>query len=193
MLMLTEQKLYTADDLWALQQQPEHQRKRYELSEGRLIEMSPASYKHGKFGNRLNSRMALYADEHGLGTVSMAETGFILDYGFRDRPSIVRAPDIAFVRAEREAGLIVGDGFFPGAPDLAVEVMSPNDLESEIEAKIYQYLAYGTRQVWVLYPKDQTIHMRALSDHRVLGMDDTLDGGDVLPGFRIPVRDIFAP
>ena len=99
----------------------------------------------------------------------------------------MREPDIAFVRQDRIPADGVPDGFWPGAPDLAVEVTSPGDRPSEIRAKVSDYLARGVRLVWVVDPKKKTVTTHnPLSTPVTLGVDDVLDAGDVVPGFSLP-------
>jgi Uma2 family endonuclease len=120
--------------------------------------------------------------------VATGEPGFRLTTD----PDTVRAPDVAFVRHDR---LPVGEaarGFFQGAPDLAVEVISPNDLYTEVDEKVGEWLEHGTRMVFVVNPRRQTVAVhRPGQPVRVLGIDDTLDGEDVIPGWIFPIRNLF--
>ena len=107
-------------------------------------------------------------------------------------PDTVREPDIAFVRQDRIPAAGVPEGFWPGAPDLAVEITSPGDRASEIRAKVSDYLARGVRLVWVVDPKKKTVTSHTpLSSPVTLGVDDVLGAADVVPGFTCPVRRIF--
>ena len=124
----------------------------------------------------------------GLGTLAIAEPGFQIAHD----PDTVRAPDVAFVRADRipPGGV---KGFFQGPPDIAVEVVSPNDRASEVMAKAQDWLQAGCPLVWVVDPETRTISIyRSRSEISVLNETDTLTGGDVLPGFSVPVGKIFA-
>ena len=124
----------------------------------------------------------------GLGEVFAAETGFVL----QEDPATVRAADAAFVRKDRLPDP-VPEGFFPGAPDLAVEVISPGDLAQEVERKVEDYLQAGTRLVWLIYPVTQTVMVyRAPREIRVCTREDELSGEDVLPGFRCLVAELLA-
>jgi Uma2 family endonuclease len=150
--------------------------------------MSPAGFQHGHLGAKLAQILLNFAEPRGLGAVTGSETGFLIA---RD-PDTVRAPDAAFVRAER---LPPADprGFFPGAPDLAVEVLSPSDRASEVSAKVRDWLEAGAGAVWVIDPENETVTVyRTPGEAAILGISDTLPGGDVLPGFAVPVREIFA-
>jgi Uma2 family endonuclease len=124
-----------------------------------------------------------------LGAVYAAETGFKLS----SNPDTVRAPDIAFISKPRVEQ--VGDtaGYWPGAPDLAVEVLSPDDRVSEVEEKVSEWLSAGSQQVWVVSPKLRTVTIyTSLTDIVMLTEKDTLKGGGVVPGFEISIAEIFA-
>lgn len=164
-------------------------RVRRELVRGVVREMTPAGYGHGKVAMRVGSRLDGYVEEHDLGVVCAAETGFRIE----GDPDTVRAPDVAFIRRERVEEVGEGEGFWPGAPDLAVEVVSPRDSSSEVEEKVSDWLAAGSRMVVVVNPRKRTVTVyRSGSDVVVLTEHDELDGGDVVPGWRVPVREIFA-
>lgn len=121
--------------------------------------------------------------------VGAAETGFVL---FRDpvEGDTVRAPDVSFVRADRLPKQIP-DGFFELAPDLAVEVVAPNDKASDIDETIEDYLRAGVRLIWFVYPKSRSVHVYTQTTVERLNSDETLDGRDVLPGFRLSIGDMF--
>jgi Uma2 family endonuclease len=158
-----------------------------ELVGGEVIELAPASAKHGKFVTSVVLRLAPFARDRQLGEVYSGDTGFLLQ---RD-PDTVRGPDVAFVRRERLSAEPT-EGFFPGAPDLAVEVVSPNDLAQDIERKVQDFLKAGTAMVWVLYPDTRHVMVyRSRGEARVLGEKETLDGADVLPGFACAVEELF--
>lgn len=160
---------------------------RCELVQGELIMMSPGGSEHGAIIVRISGPLWTHVHQNALGIVFGAETGFQIA---RD-PDTVRAPDVAFVRAERlEAG--IPRGFFQGAPDLAVEVLSPGDRTGEVLAKTGDWLGAGCRMVWVVDPETRTVTVyRSLNDIRVLGAAEQLDGQDVAEGFRLPVGEIF--
>lgn len=189
--MVAREPFYTADDLWEISHDPTNEGWRFELSEGMLIKGLLSGGKHGRLVSRLARRIGNFVEQHKLGETTAAETGYIL-FKNPTGKDIVRAPDVGFVAAARVPEGGMPDGYFPGAPDLAVEVISPNDEADEIQLKVTQYLKYGTRMVVLAYPKSQTIVVHTPTTTYILDIDDTLDGGDVLPGFRLPVRDIFA-
>ena len=115
---------------------------RVELVEGEIIKMPPAGHEHGEIAGNIFAAMHAFIRKNKLGKVYAAETGFIL----HRNPDTVRAPDAAFVTAERAKETEGNEGFFPGPPDLAVEVISPNDSDEDVEAKVLDYLRAGTRR-----------------------------------------------
>ena len=183
--MVETSRVTTADELLAL---PDDGRRR-ELVRGELLAVSPAGHWHGDCAARILIRLGAFVEAHGLGTTYAAETGFWIG---RD-PDTVRAPDVAFVTAERARLVPRGPGFFPGAPDLAAEVVSPDDSFTAVQQKALDWLAAGSRMVLVVDPRQRTVTVfRAPGDVRVLGETDTLDGADVVPGFELPLADLFA-
>jgi Uma2 family endonuclease len=162
---------------------------RYELVKGELKRMPPTGRQHGSVTMELAAPLHRYVKLNKLGQVYAAETGFKLE----SDPDTVRAPDIAFVSAERieAAGRVQGYG--EGAPDLAVEVLSPGNTKREMAEKVEEYFAAGARLVWVVNPKSKTVTVyRSLTDVDMLTEKDMLEGGEVVPGFQIPVAEIFA-
>jgi Uma2 family endonuclease len=172
----------TAEDLLALGEDFHG-----ELVRGRLVEMAPASWKHGQVSVRAAMIMGRFVDEHQLGVVVAAETGFILA---RD-PDVVRAPDAAYISTARVAEADE-KGFFKGPPDLAVEILSPNDKVFDVDEKIADYLNAGCRAVWIINPKLKTVTLHISGRPPVvLSEQNSLDGGEVLPGFACRVGEFF--
>jgi Uma2 family endonuclease len=160
--------------------------KRTELVRGELIEMSPVGGPHSATAGLLLSWIIAFARPRRLG-IAGPEWGFVL---FRD-PDTVRAPDVCFIAAARIAAKGL-EGFFEGAPDLAVEVVSPEDRASEVQEKVREYLAAGTRLVWVIDPQTQTVAAYHPSgDAHIYAGDDQVPAEDVLPGFSFRCRELF--
>jgi len=181
----TETRLVTADELLMMPDDGF----RYELVKGELRQMSPAGHDHGRIVMELAVPLGQYVKSKKLGKIYAAETGFLI----QTDPDTVRALDIAFLRQERVAEVGRSKGYWVGAPDLAVEVISPSDTVGEVEEKVEEWLEAGTRLVWVVSPKLQTVTVyRSLNDIATLTEKDTLEGGEVVPGFQIPVAEIFA-
>jgi Uma2 family endonuclease len=161
---------------------------RYELVRGELRRMSPAGRKHGRLIINLTTPLDEYVRAHQLGVVYAAETGFLL----ATDPDLVRAPDAAFVRHEREATLPDDDGFWPGAPDMAVEFVSPHDLYTEVDEKVLDWLDAGTRMVVIVNPRKRLVTAyRSRTEIALLTEQDTLEGGEVIPGWSLPIHVIF--
>jgi Uma2 family endonuclease len=150
--------------------------------------MEPAGFDHGATIPDLAYLLHGFVKRHKLGVVTGAETGFVLTRN----PDTVRGADIAFVRAERLKGKSRPTSFWVGAPDLAVEVLSPDDRPAEVATKVDDYLAAGALLVWVVNPKRKTITVhQPMENPRTLRSSETLDGGNVLPGFKCKVVKAF--
>lgn len=177
--------LMTADELLTL---PMGYGQRYELLRGELHTMTPAGGEHGRIHVKVGALLLNYVLQHNLGEVFGAETGFHIEHD----PDTVRAPDVAFLRTERWAEQARRHSFIEGPPDLAVEVVSPGDTSYEVHEKALAWLDAGTRLVWIVHPRSRTITVY-WPDRRsqVFGADDTIDGGDVVPGFTMTVRSVL--
>jgi Uma2 family endonuclease len=176
----------TADDLLQLPDDG----LRHELVQGELTTMPPSGSEHGYGTIWIGQAIFTYIFDHDLGFPFGAEAGFIIVRN----PDTVRAPDFAFLRKDRVPDGRLPKGYFPGAPDLAVEVLAPHDRAEEVEDKVQEWLAAGTQQVWVinLRRRTLTVHRRDQSA-QVLRAGDTLDGGDLLPGFQAKVAQLLPP
>jgi Uma2 family endonuclease len=175
--------LMTAEEL--LREQPPH--KRSELVAGRMIVREPAGHRHGRIANKLAFLLTKQVNEQNLGVVFAAETGFVL----RRNPDTVRAPDVAFVNRER---LLDPEptGYAEMAPDLVVEVLSPDDRPGQVLAKVGDWLNAGVRLVWVVDPTRRQVRAyRQDGAESLLGEEDSIEGEDVLPGFSCPVKSVF--
>ena len=179
----TKQRITTAEELFSMPDDGY----RYELVRGELRKMAPSGSEHGDKSADIHGSLHPYVRANNLGRTRIAEPGFILE---RD-PDSVRAPDIAFVRRERIEAIGKTTRFWPEASDLAIEVISPNDRYSEVNEKVADYLAAGTRMVVVVNPRNRTVNVHTPDGAVTLKLGDTLDGGDVVPGWQMPLTDIF--
>lgn len=177
-------KLMTAEELFWMPD--DHMR--HELVQGVLTTMPPTGFEHGAVTMNVSSPIHRHVQENNLGIVCGAETGFIVT----KEPDTVLAPDVSFVSHERVAQFGRTKKFFPAAPDLAVEVLSPGDRVGEVDEKVEAWLNAGARLVWIINPKRRTITVyRSLTDIVLLTENDELDGYDVVPGFRCKVAEVF--
>lgn len=181
----------TADELLALHGDEGWQ---HELVDGVLVKMPPPGFEHGQIVGDLISELGHYVKSHHLGKVLGAETGFLLSRA--GEPDTVLAPDIAFVRAERVPPRNAPDiaKYQRLAPDLVVEVASPDQYKPEMAAKARLYLASGVRLVWHICPAARTVDVwRPGSDAPIASLTtaDALDGLDVVPGFTYPLADLL--
>lgn len=166
-----------------------HDLGRCELVRGELVMMSPTGEEHGWIAAILTGHLMAWVRPRDLGRVYGAEAGFVIGHD----PDTVRAPDVSFVRAER-LGSTPSKGFLQGPPDLAVEVVSPNDRAGEVLAKVHQWLDVGCRAVWLVDPESRMVTVyRSRTQIVALALSDQLTGEDLLPGFSLPVAEIFKP
>lgn len=180
---MTSPALLTADDLMRLQP-PD---KRTELVRGHMIVREPAGFRHGDVAMNIALAMGQFLRANPIGRLLAAETGFVLF----TNPDTVRAPDVAFVRHERIPDPMPR-GYAPFPPDLAVEVLSPDDRPGEVRAKVGDWLKAGTRLVWVVDP-DRRLARAYRTDGTMVEISETgtLDGEDVLPGFNCVVGEVL--
>lgn len=187
-MTLLETHLYTTDDFWEWSQLSDNADKRTYLIEGVIYDMGPASWIHGDTTMELSARLHQYVRRHGLGRITAAETGYILG------DDTVLGPDIGFIAVERIPA-VLPKGFVPFAPDMAVEVVSPSNRSEDIRLKVEKYLQYGTRMVWVVYPEKRKVDvyepLTGGATVKFLSETDTLDGGNVLVGFHLPLSELF--
>lgn len=183
MSVLPERQLITAEQLFWFSDNG----KRRELVKGKLREMALEVSSHGACGGTLQAYLGYHVITQRLGQVFSAGTGFTIARA----PDTVRAPDIAFVSKDRLPDPLPY-GYLELAPDLVVEVVSPNDTAREVREKVDDWLNAGVRLVWVVdYQKRTITEYRSRKPIRVLREEDTLNGGDVVPGFSLPVREVF--
>jgi Uma2 family endonuclease len=180
---LVAEKTYTPQDLLSM---PDG--KDYELVDGHLVERSMSELSSW-VGGRLYRNLDTFVEDHDLGWTWPADLGYEC---YPDRPGKVRRPDVSFIRKERKPEGPTSEGYAHIAPDLAVEIVSPNDLWSELQGKVEEYLAAGVASVWVIDPVSRTafVHRRDGTVSRLREADE-LSGEDIIPGFRCPLSSIF--
>ncbi len=176
---------WTEADLLALADDERH----YELVRGDLLMMSPASPVQGHYAARLIGALQPYVEDNDLGAVYTAEPGFTLE---SEPELVIRAPDVAFVRKERIPPADQQAGFWPLAPDLAVEIISPSETAASVQAKVQDYLAAGTQLIWLVYPDSTVVvEYQPPAQIRQYGREDSLEGGTVIPGFQYALARLF--
>jgi len=183
-----ERQLYTANDLWELQSRPENQNKNFEIIDGELHEVTPNSLVSNLIAAEVIRLLGNFVREHDLGYIAGTDAGFILS------PGNVVEPDVAYIAKSRIKKM--PERYFEGAPDLAVEVVSPTDSIKATQRKAKRYLQAGTRIVWIFYPADKTVDACTLTSEgdmviHEIPADGELNGGEVVPGFKVTLRDVF--
>jgi Uma2 family endonuclease len=159
----------------------------FELVRGKLVPVSFASARHGQLAAEIAAALLAFVKPRQLGVVYV-ETGYVVERN----PDTVRGPDVSFISSDR-LRLVPKRGFTAGGPDLAVEIRSRDNTMKSLVAKAQEYITSGTRTVWIVDPEQsQVMVLRPGDSHVVLGAEAILEGHDVLPGFSIPVKDIFS-
>ena len=162
---------------------------RYELVRGELRKMPKAGSEHGYVAISIGTSLNSHVRANRLGRVYAAEMGFKL----ASNPDTVRAPDAAFVSRDRVEGAGYVTGFWPGAPDLAVEVVSPGDTHAQVVEKALAWLEAGCRLVLVADPEQRTVtSYRSLDDIHILTEGNAIDGADVVPGWELAITETFS-
>lgn len=181
--MLEKPTVHTAEDLERLSAQGYH----YELIKGELRTMAPPGGPHGSSTSRLSFYVMQITISQELGEAFAAETGFLVGRN----PDTVLAPDFAFVVKDRLPQPLP-KSYVPVVPDIVLETRSPNDTRQEVADKVALWLELGVRLVWELNPQTRILAVHQNNQMpRFLGENDTLDGGDVLPGLSVPVARLF--
>ena len=181
-LNVTQKKEWTADEFFHSPLSQNH-----ELIAGELVEVMSAGFIHGIITQRIGRFIGNFADENNLGEVTAAETGFILG------ENTFRGADSAFISIENLKKYGYPQGFFPIAPDIAIEVVSPSNTSEEMMEKVSLYLRNGSRLVWIIYPKNRVVAVyRQNNLVSILRETDTLEGEDILPNFQLPLEKLFA-
>lgn len=183
-MTVTTENLLTAEDLHHLSSQGV----RGELLRGVLYQTQPTGIRHGKTVVNLIVLLAGFVEPRQMGTILASDVGFLLE---RD-PDTVREPDVAFISARRLPLDQDVPGYFEGPPDLAVEIASPSDRPRQLFDKARMWISFGVPLVWTVDPQARTLEVHQPNQPQIsLSSDDTLDGGQILPGFSCAVRDIF--
>lgn len=176
--------LLTAEDLW----KQFDDGYRYELVKGEIRRTPLTGFEHGIISTAIGCFLDKHVKINRLGSVCSAGTGFKIS----QKPDTVRAPDAAFVRQSSIEEKGIPKGYWEGAPDLAVEVISPSDTYTQVAEKVDEWLNAGCAMVWVMNPRRETVEVYSSpEDITVLRGDDILDGGDVIEGFQCSVKDLF--
>ena len=186
-----ERRKYTVADFDRLVQLPQYQDARFEIIEGELVKMDASGEVHGSFAFEIAARIWLHLQSTPLG-IGTVETGH---YSIDDDTTLL-VPDVAFRRSDVKAEPPIA-GFVPKMPDLAVEVKSPYDAYTHMRRKAQLYLERGTEIVWLVYPERRQVEVCALDaagdmTREIVGADGELSGGDVLPGFTLPLSRLFS-
>lgn len=182
--MVIQQKLITTEEFEAFIERPENTDRLFELIDGEIVE-KVSTEEHGILASILNAEIYFYLKQNPIGRAAVKP--------WHRMPSDnhnARLPDIAFTSSER-ALPVTKEGAVPLMPDLCIEIQSPNDTPLSMREKALYYLKNGSRMVWLLFTRRRQIEVHTADNILVLDIDDTLDGGDVLPGFILPLKEIF--
>jgi Uma2 family endonuclease len=183
-IVTTEKKVWTDEAFMALPDDGQH----YEIVNGELIDMGNSGALHGYIAIILSSALFAVVMAQKLGALFDSSTAFKMKNGNK------RSPDISFFAKERLQELDhLPIGFLDGAPDLAIEILSPTNTIEEIDSKLAEYFENGARLVWVINPNQHhvLVYRSAQEPDRLLKSADFLDGEEVVPGFTLPVADLF--
>ena len=180
--VVDDHKLITGTDLAAMGDIG-----RCELIAGRVVRMSPTGHEHGSYESNFHYHLANFVRAKQLDKVQVGEVGIYTQHD----PDTIRGADVLFISHERYTQQ-ASAGFLRVAPDLVVEIMSPNDRWSEVTQKLREYFEIGVRLVWVADPRSKSVYAYStLTDVREFTSNDDLPGDDVLPGFSINVAELF--
>lgn len=182
--MAIQKNLYTTADFEVFIALPEHTERRFELIGGEIVEKMPTLF-HGHIVQLIAGYLFMFLLKNPIGWAAVEAR-----YQIPDDLENARIPDLSFV-LRQEGRILVEQGATPYMPDLAVEVQSPGQSEHLMLEKAQYYLSHGTMLVWLVYPKQQIVEVLSPSARQLLTIEDTLTGGELLPGLAIAVRDIF--
>ncbi len=189
MVMPAEKQYISAEEFLELVDKPQYQDRRLDLVEGEIVEMPLPTVGHGELTGLLSMKIASYVYENDLGRVTIGGTGFILARNPAGRDT-VRGLDIAFI-SKAKAPKPLPRGWLEFAPDLAVEIISPDNQAGDTHKKIRELLKMGTPLIWLVYAETRTVVVHTSASAVTYEESDTLSGGDILPGFEVRVGDIF--
>jgi Uma2 family endonuclease len=186
--MIANERLYTVEDFWDFINLPQNADRKFELVNGVMVEAMSPNLEHGEIALQIGAFMHTFVKPRGLGTVVVEVDHYIPPDRFN-----TRRPDVAFISSERLRNL-VRNAAVPLMPDLAIEIKSPGNTHEELKQKAAYYLQNGSRIVWLVFPETQTVADYTTSDPggKIFNLDSELDGGDGLPGFKLPVKYIFS-
>jgi Uma2 family endonuclease len=178
-----EKKIWTDEEFMSLPDDGN----RYEVVDGELIVMANSGMEHGHLAQLLGYFLTGFVLTHKLGVTCDSSTAFKMKEGNK------RSPDLSFIAKDRLQGLKrLPKGFFEGSPDLAIEIISPNNTFEEIHNKLVEYFENGTRLSWVINPDEESVLVyRSPKPTRLLKLEDNLDGEEILPGFTLPLSQLF--
>ena len=178
--------LVTADELLRMPQDGT----RCELVDGAIQQMTPAGFEHGFVIGEVHGRIWNHVVQHGLGVVTGAETGYLVSRN----PDTVLAPDVAFVERDRVIAVGFPKAYFPEAPALVIEVVSPGDTVDKVDGKIQRWLKAGAKSAWVVHPGGRSVTVySSRTDIEVFTAEKVLEDQSILPGFQCKVSEFFAP
>lgn len=181
MVIQKPERLLTVEDFWE-----EYAGQPVELLHGKVIKLSPVGGEAPRTGAVMTAFVTIFVLQNNLGIVTNAESGYWIT------KDTLCAPDVGFYGWEKAKQHADRDSYRPFPPDLAIEIVSPTDRASAIDEKVADYLRAGVLLVWVVYPKTRTVmRFQSNAQPQRLTVADTLDGGDVLPGFTLPVAECF--
>ena len=187
--MVIEKQFISADDFNQIAEGPEYNDRSVELVDGVIVQMSLPNPEHGEILSRLHARLAVYVYENDLGRVTVGDAPYILKRSSEGRDTI-RGLDLTFL-SKSNAPRPLPRKPMTIMPDLAVEVISPSNEAADVRLKIRQLLEAGTPLIWVVYPDMRIVDVHTSSGATMLNEEDTLSGGNTLPGFELSVADIF--
>ena len=159
---------------------------RHELNKGQLVSVTYPKFRHSWVAQNIHDGLSPYVREKKIGRV-FSEVAYLLS----EDPPTLRIPDVSYLSQEhiQQAS---SDGYVPGGPELAVEIVSPSASAEDLQEKVEQYLASGSQVVWVVYPKTRTIHVfPQAAASAALGEDDLLEELQLFPGWSVPVTELF--